>query len=242
MFDVDRGKKPRLYKLTSEAESLADRIVDEGERKKSVAFAKRLKENALTYKREEYGSSDWAFVNFNVSNCYSCSAFTVWVEDKIVYPVSQSVIEPHEMMPATIKGDFEEAGSIVNLSPRGAAALARLCIQKLAIELGESGDNLNNDIAQLVKKGLEIEVQQALDVVRVIGNNAVHPGTIDLKDDKETALTLLSLVNMIVERRIAGPKKLMTLFAGLPPGALKQIEDRDGKRKPEGTNSDPPGQ
>jgi hypothetical protein len=94
-------------------------------------------------------------------------------------------------------------------------------------ELGENGKDINADIAALVKKGLEVEVQQALDVVRVIGNNAVHPGKIDLKDDKETALTLLSLINMIVERRIAGPKKLMTLFAGLPPAALQQIEERD---------------
>ncbi len=132
------------------------------------------------------------------------------------------------MMPGAVKADFEEAGSILDLSPRGAAALARLCIQKLTTELGEKGENLNIDIGELVKKGLEVEVQQALDIVRVIGNNAVHPGTIDLKDDKETALTLLSLVNMIVERRIAGPKKLLNLFAGLPAGALQQIERRDG--------------
>jgi len=160
------------------------------------------------------------------------------VEDKIVYPVSSSVVEPHEMMPAAVKTDFEEAGSVLNLSPRGAAALARLCIQKLVVELGEKGNNLNDDIGELVKKGLEAEVQQALDVVRVIGNNAVHPGTIDLKDDKETAVTLLTLVNMIVERRIAGPKKLMTLFAGLPPGALQQIGKRDGVQEAE--NPDDP--
>jgi hypothetical protein len=233
MFDVGRSKKPGRYGFSSALLAQADKIQDEDARKKAVAFVKRLQKNVLTYMFEEYGRSDWVFVNFHVNACYSCDAFTVWIEDKIVYPVSHSVVEPHEMMPGSVKADFEEAGSIVDLSPRGAAALARLCIQELMTELGEKGENLNDDIGELVKKGLEVEVQQALDVVRVVGNNAVHPGTIDLKDDKETALTLLGLVNMIVERRIAGPKKLLNLFAGLPPGALQQIEKRDGIVKPD---------
>jgi hypothetical protein len=226
MFEVGRGKKPQLVHFDDELPARVKDIDDESQRTRAMAFAKRLKENTLTY-LYDYGSTNWVFVNFNVSACYSCDGFTVWVDGKIVYPTSMSVVEPHEMMPIAVKGDFEEAGAIVNLSPRGAAALARLCIQKLVLELGEKGSNLNDDIGNLVKKGLEIEVQQALDVVRVVGNNAVHPGTIDLKDDKETALTLLALINMIVERRIAGPKKLLGLFAGLPPNALQQIETRD---------------
>jgi hypothetical protein len=233
MLNIDRGKNPVLFEYDNGLPDRARTIQDEQERKRTVAFLKRLKENTLTYMYVAYGHVDWEFVNLHASSCYSCDAFTVWVQGEVVYPVSHSVVEPHEMMPAGVKGDFEEAGSIVNLSPRGAAALARLCIQKLMNELGEKGDNLNTDIAELVKKGLEVEVQQALDVVRVIGNNAVHPGTIDLKDDKDAALTLLGLVNMIVERRIAGPKKLMSLFAGLPPGALQQIEKRDAQDKPE---------
>jgi Domain of unknown function (DUF4145) len=234
MFDVGSGKnKPSLFEYDDGLLGRAEKIKDNDERKKAVAFFERLKAHVLTYMYQEYGRSDWVFVNFHVSACFSCNAFTVWVEDKIVYPASHSIVEAHEMMPVAVKADFAEAGSIVNLSPRAAAALARLCIQKLVKELGESGDNLNRDIAELVKKGLEVEVQQALDVVRVIGNNAVHPGAIDVKDDKQTALTLLDLVNMIVERRIAGPKKLRTLFAGLPPSALKQIEERDGKKKDE---------
>ena len=133
-----------------------------------------------------------------------------------------------------IAPDFEEAGSIVNLSPRGAAALARLCIQKLMKQLGQKGKNINDDIGELVKKGLEVRVQQALDVVRVIGNNAVHPGTIDLKDDKQTALALLELVNMIVERCIAGPAQLKSLYERLPASKLQQIKKRDGTDKQNG--------
>jgi hypothetical protein len=234
MMNFDSSNKnPGRFEYSDKLLRAAEAIEDKGDRKKAIAFVERLKKNVLTYKYVAYANVGWEFVNFFVSACYSCDAFAVWVENNLVYPVSQSTVEAHEMMPARVKADFTEAGSIVNLSPRGAAALARLCIQKLMTELGESGDNLNSDIASLVKKGLEVEVQRALDVVRVIGNNAVHPGEIDLKDDKETALTLLGLVNLIVERRIAAPKKLEALFAGLPPDALKQIEGRDGPQRDE---------
>jgi hypothetical protein len=135
-------------------------------------------------------------------------------------------IKADEMMPAAVKGDFEEAASILDKSPRGAAALLRLCVQKLMVHLGERAKDLNEDIASQVRKGLEAEVQQALDIVRVVGNNAVHPGQIDV-DDKATAMTLFELVNMIVERRIAAPEKLKTLFSQLPLTALNQIEKRD---------------
>ncbi|WP_424033423.1 DUF4145 domain-containing protein [Methylocella sp.] len=49
-------------------------------------------------------------------------------------------------------------------------------MQKLCVELGEKGKNIDDDIANLVKKGLSPELQQALDILRVIGNEAVHHG------------------------------------------------------------------
>jgi Domain of unknown function (DUF4145) len=229
MMSIDRGQCPQLCRYDEEMPNRAKTVEDDQERKRLLAFVERLKKNFVTYMYVAYAHTDWQFVNFHVSACYSCDAFTVWIEDNIVYPVSHSIVEPHEMMPMSVKIDFEEAGSIVNLSPRGAAALARLCIQKLVKELGETGDNLNHCIGELVKKGLEAEVQRALDVVRVIGNNAVHPGTIDLKDDKETALTLLGLVNMIVERRIAGPKKPPQPVRG--PATWSAPPDREARRR-----------
>lgn len=117
---------------------------------------------------------------------------------------------------------------ILDLSPRGAAALLRLGIQKLCQHLGETGENLYHDIAALVKKGLDVRVQRALDVVRVIGNNAVHPGHIDLRDDRATAEKLFGLVNLIAERMISQPKHVQELYESLPEGARKAIEKRDG--------------
>jgi hypothetical protein len=107
--------------------------------------------------------------------------------------------------------------------------LLRLCIQKLCKYLGEPGENLNDDIAALVQKGLGPQIQKALDIVRVIGNNAVHPGKIDLKDNRETATRLFNLVNLIAEVMISQPKHIDAMYESLPEGARVQITKRDGK-------------
>jgi hypothetical protein len=118
---------------------------------------------------------------------------------------------------------------VLSVSPRGAAALLRLAIQKLCLELGEKGRNIDDDIASLVKKGLSPVVQKALDSVRVIGNEAVHPGTLDLKDDVDTASRLFELVNIITEQMVSNPKHVEELYAKLPEAKRKAIEERDGK-------------
>ena len=88
--------------------------------------------------------------------------------------------------------------------------------------------NINDDIGQLVSKGLSVQIQKALDSVRVIGNNAVHPGSIDLDEKSEVAKTLLSLLNIIVEQLITQPKKINEIYSNLPQSALDGINKRDG--------------
>lgn len=167
-------------------------------------------------------------LNVHVSECYSCKQFSVWVADDLVHPKFETEILPHKDMPEEIKFDFLEAAGIVAKSPRGAAALLRLCIQKLMIVLGQKGNDINADIAGLVKEGLDKDIQQALDVVRVVGNDAVHPGRIDLRDDLVLAMSLFKLVNLVVERMISGPKHVKELFEALPEGKRSAIALRDG--------------
>ena len=126
-----------------------------------------------------------------------------------------------------IKNDYQEARQILPMSPRGSAALLRLVIQKLCKTLGEPGENINTDIGNLVAKGLPPIVQQALDIVRVVGNEAVHPGEMNVNDDVETATALFDLVNYIIEDRIAKPKSVQAIYDSLPPSKLKGIEARD---------------
>lgn len=134
---------------------------------------------------------------------------------------------PHEEMPDDVKSDYIEARSIIGTSPRGSAALLRLALQKLCAHLGEAGKNINDDIASLVKQGLPVQIQQALDIVRVTGNNAVHPGELRLEDNPETATALFGLVNLIVDNRIAEPVRIKKLYESLPAGAREGVDKRD---------------
>jgi len=166
---------------------------------------------------------------FHIAMCSHCNKPSYWFNDKMIYPNVVTAPLPNKDLPAEIKSDFEEARQISNLSPKGAAALLRLAIQKLCLHLGEPGKDLNTDIGSLVKKGLPVGIQKALDVVRVIGNEAVHPGQIDITDDPATTTKLFELVNIIANKMITEPNEISKLFEGLPDSKKIAIEKRDGQ-------------
>jgi len=72
-------------------------------------------------------------------------------------------------------------------------------------------------------------VWERLDIVRVIGNDAVHPGAIDLRDDPDIAVHLCKLLNFIVDAMITQPKQVDSLYDALPEEKRAQIEQRDSK-------------
>lgn len=169
--------------------------------------------------------------NLFISLCYNCDDIAIWIYDRLVWPNLGEAPKPNDDLPEDILRDYEEAGTILDLSPRGAAALLRLCIQKLCKHLGESGDNINGDIAELVKKGLDVRVKKSLDVVRVVGNEAVHPGQLDLRDDRATAEKLFGLINLIADIMISQPKHVQEMYDGLPDSKKEAIENRDKVKK-----------
>jgi len=92
-------------------------------------------------------------------------------------------------------------------------------------------DDLNADIGTLVKNGLPTQIQQSLDLVRVVGNNAVHPGQIVIEDNKDHIENFFGLVNLIVDVLIVQPAKVSAMFNTLvPPAQMQQIAARDGKK------------
>jgi hypothetical protein len=171
----------------------------------------------------------WAAEDVEFCKCTGCEKDSIWHSQRMIYPDSGSAPLPHEDMPDNVKVDFNEARGIVAKSPRGAAALLRLAMQKLMIDLGESGETPNVDIGNLVKKGLPVQIQQACDSVRVIGNNAVHPGELNLNDTPELAHRLFDLLNIIVQVMISQPKQIEAIYDSLPESSLNSIDKRDKK-------------
>lgn len=163
--------------------------------------------------------------------CSHCKELSLWKNNSqtIVDPIFTTHIPAHKEMPESIKSLYDEALSIIDLSPKASSALLRLAIQNLMPLIGANIGKFDKDIAKLVSEGLPQEIQQALDFCRVIGNNAVHPNELNLDDTPEMAHAMFEMLNFIVEEKIAKPKRVKELFARLPTGALDAIEKRDKK-------------
>ena len=167
--------------------------------------------------------------NVFVSHCYTCGKPAIWLHDRLIYPPIMTGPTPNPDLSDDVQRDYEEARRILDQSPRGAAALLRLAVEKICIELGAQGGTIDQRIASLVSKGLPEEVQQALDAVRVIGNEAIHPGQVDIRDDRESASKLFELVNFIVYDRITRPKQIAGVYGMIPESKRKAIEVRKAK-------------
>ncbi len=165
--------------------------------------------------------------NVHLSECFNCERISVWVNGRLEYPRAGEAPPANPDLSDDIRRDYDEASRILGESPRGSAALIRLAIQKLCKELGQPGENLNDDIAALVKAGLDTRVQKALDSIRVIGNNAVHPGQMDLRDNRATAESLFGMLNLIADKMISIPKHIDEVYEKLPDKKRKAIEERD---------------
>lgn len=151
---------------------------------------------------------------------------------ELIYPDHGLASFPDESMPDDVKRDYVEAARIFSKSPRGAAALLRLGLQKLCKHLGESGENIDSDIRSLSTKNiLPPMVVKVADTVRIAGNNAVHPGEMSDEDFDHIASKMFELLNFIVKKGISEPKELEALYQLTPEGPRLAAEAKDAKAK-----------
>lgn len=231
VFGVRKGKNelPFIPDQSGLADILSDETLKAADKKRMVSYVAKLVNGEPFANTESESKFGFQLENIFVSECYDCKKLTIWVNQRPIYPSLKNGPSPNPDLPDGTFQDYEEARSILELSPRGAAALLRLCIQKICIHLGEKGRKIDDDIASLAAKGLHPIVKKSLDIVRVVGNDAVHPGAMDLRDDRETALQLFSLVNAICEQMISLPKSVEDLYQKIPQAKRDAIDERDAK-------------
>jgi transcription elongation factor Elf1 len=164
------------------------------------------------------------------ASCDRCNKYSLWLNREYIYPAIVQVDSANSDLPKDLQNLYNEAALILLHSPRASSALLRLVIDRLTIYLQANGKDLNARIADLVQRGLRPTVQQSLDVVRVVGNNAVHPGEIYFDDGAEIASVLFKLVNLVAQQMITDPKEAQELFDSLPQGAKDAIEKRDAEK------------
>lgn len=163
----------------------------------------------------------------NISVCKVCNKFTLWLDGKQIYPLTSDIEQPNIDMPEEIKNLYLEARDVYPISKKSSAALLRLALQLLCKDLGEEGKNINTDIANLVKKGLSEIVQKSLDIIRITGNQAVHPGELNLNENEELVESLFGVLNFIIEETYSKERKINELYNKLPESSIQAIKKRD---------------
>src|ERR1700730_6587414 len=166
--------------------------------KETDQFVERLKKNALTYEYQRHPHPLKAkMANLHISNCHSCNGFSLWVGGLLVFPTKI------DKTPELVEEELEQAAAILNEFPRGATALMRVCIQKLVPLLEDNGKELNQRVSSLVRKGLEMEMQQAKEVLQVLRSDPTQLNPLEPQADRETALRFLDSLKEVLERRMS---------------------------------------
>lgn len=171
--------------------------------------------------------------------CFDCDEYSYWLHERMIWPDFGTAPPYHDELPDDLKPLYLEAAAISARSPRAAAALLRLLVEKyvasMAMDRGVKGKDLNDDIGNLVAAGVPAAVADALDTVRVLGNESVHPGEIDLNEDPAIVGALFAVINFIVEESVAQPKRRQALQDLIPVSKRQGIEARN-RRKLGGTS------
>lgn len=155
-------------------------------------------------------------ISLCISVCRNCGKYLVWLNGQIVYSPIIEINHPHPKLPTLSKDLYNEARKIYKSSSRSAAALLRLSIEELLInlDLDINKGTLPSMILQLSEKHRTGEIEypnyiiDGLSQTCALKNANLSSGSINLNETKETALLLFRLVNEIAEELIERKERI----------------------------------
>lgn len=136
---------------------------------------------------------------FRSGVCRSCGQVVIYKGLDLAYPIPKG-IPPVDCMPDAAKEVFRESQDIIELSPRAACAMLRICVERMVNAAEAKGDNLAQKIESL---NLPPKLTKLAHACRLVGNDAVHNAVIDFsigsKEAKVVSGVLTRFANRIAE-------------------------------------------
>lgn len=161
---------------------------------------------------------------FDAIQCVSCGNYSIYYQGKMIYPIDSNVSNPNDDMPENVKIVYYEAKTVLNISPKSACALLRLALEMLLNELDISGRTLNDKINNYCNDfDSNNRLIKAFHLIRIVGNEAVHPGVIDIDDNEDIARAMFEILNEIVDETITKKNKMDAIFEYLPEEKTNSI-------------------
>jgi Domain of unknown function (DUF4145) len=172
---------------------------------------------------------------WRAAQCASCEQWSIWFDDKMVHPARPAGAPPHQDMPVGVRDLYREAAAVAAVSRRAGAALARATVERLVKELDPDAPRrarLDQRIGRL-RDRVSTPLAQLLDVVRFVGNGALH---VDEQPDELVIITMddttgpalvemmLQVANDLVDELITRPKTTSGYWDKLPDGVKAALQ------------------
>lgn len=163
--------------------------------------------------------------DFNAIQCVVCGNYSVYHQGKMIYPIASNVSKPNDDMPDNVKEIYLEARNVLNISPKSACALLRLALEMLMGELDVDGRTLNDKINNYCDKyNSDNRLIKACHLLRLVGNDVVHSGVLDVGDNEDIARAMFGILNEIVDETITKKNKMDVIFESLPKNKTDSIK------------------
>ena len=133
---------------------------------------------------------------YHIAVCRGCGRVVLFEHNKLVFPIGGG-IPATSCMPSDAKEVFEEAQQIINLSPRAACAMLRICVERMVNATEANGRTLADKINSL---NLPPKMAKLAHACRLIGNDAVHDNVIDFSIDSEEAQAVSGALSRFANR------------------------------------------
>nr|DAJ71522.1 MAG TPA: protein of unknown function (DUF4145) [Caudoviricetes sp.] len=173
-----------------------------------------------------YGGESKSHLELSFIHCPNCGEYTISAKGKgsavddvdiTIRPQSMAYKFP-DYIPQAIRSDYEEACSIVNLSPKASATLSRRCLQGMIRDFFQISKGSLFEEINAIKDKIPTEQWAVLDGLRRIGNIGAHMEKdinliVDIEPDE--AQKLIKLIELLLRQWYIERHNQQELFADI---------------------------